>query len=232
MARAIRISNEKKRDGEVSFEGATVKKTIQHVLADGSERSNIKLLKSTLDLTEDVLVAKFGNLKDLGEAIIDGDPELDMEVIGRKIGKTHKLYLNKDNKIAYRVNMVQVRHAVDGSELSRKDAEKESSNVSGEHIITWSGKKFAKDIAIRQFVFIRKYQLKHTNGLTYDFLYAIAKELHDEKCMMFVGSGPKGMGPMRFTKGGENYRGLLEGRVDGERYCLILHLTNMEVKGI
>jgi len=33
-----------------------------------------------------------------------------------------------------------------------------------------------------------------------------------------------------FSQGGEPYRGFLEGRIDGDRYCLILHLTNLEVK--
>jgi len=29
---------------------------------------------------------------------------------------------------------------------------------------------------------------------------------------------------------GSPYRGFLEGRVDGERYILLLHLSNMELK--
>jgi hypothetical protein len=31
------------------------------------------------------------------------------------------------------------------------------------------------------------------------------------------------------TAGGESYRGFLEGRIEGDRYRLVLHLTNMEL---
>ena len=48
--------------------------------------------------------------------------------------------------------------------------------------------------------------------------------------MMLVGSGAKGTNPIILNAGGVPYRGFLEGRIDGERYCLILHLSNMELK--
>ena len=47
---------------------------------------------------------------------------------------------------------------------------------------------------------------------------------------MLVGAGPKGNQPLILTRGGQQYRGFLEGRTEGEKYCLILHLSNMELK--
>jgi hypothetical protein len=47
---------------------------------------------------------------------------------------------------------------------------------------------------------------------------------------MLVGAGPKGNQPLVLTRGGQQYRGFLEGRTQGEKYCLILHLSNMELK--
>jgi hypothetical protein len=106
------------------------------------------------------------------------------------------------------------------------------SNVTGESIVQWSGRKFPKGETIRKFVFQRKVQIKHISGLTYDFLYAMAKDLHESDSLMFMGGGKKGNEPLILTQGGEPYRGFLEGRIDGDKYCLILHLTNMEVKRI
>jgi hypothetical protein len=230
--RGINISNEKKRDAEVAFESITQKSKVKFVLGNNSEKQNIKILKSTMELTEEALVAKYGDLKTLGEAIIESDPELDIEKIGRKISGTHKLYLNKDNKIAYRVNMLQILKTPGGEEKERKDLTKILANITGENMVQWSGKKISKEEAVRKFVFVRKYQIRHVSGLTYDFLYDMAKELHDSKSLMRVGTGKKGNEPLIITSGGTPYRAFLEGRIDGDKYCLILHLTNMEVKTI
>jgi len=228
--RGISITNEKKRDAEVAFESILQKSKVKLVLGDGKERQNIKILKSTLELTEETLVEKYGDLKALGEAIIESDPELDIEIIGKKINATHKLYLNKDNKIAYRVNMSQIVRTPAGEEKERKDLTKVVSNITGESLVQWSGRKMPKELAVRKFVFVQKYQIKHVSGLTYDFLYDMAKELHESKSLMFVGTGKKGNEPLIITSGGTPYRAFLEGRIDGDKYCLILHLTNMEIK--
>ncbi|ODS32091.1 MAG: hypothetical protein SCARUB_02798 [Candidatus Scalindua rubra] len=58
----------------------------------------------------------------------------------------------------------------------------------------------------------------------------MAKELHDKNALMFVGGGQKGNEPLILTTGGTPYRGFLEGRVKDDTYCLILHLTNLELK--
>ncbi|MDR1340634.1 MAG: hypothetical protein LBK58_11380 [Prevotellaceae bacterium] len=228
--RGINISNEKKRDAEVAFESITRKSRVKYVLGNGKEKQNLKILKSTMELTEEALVAKYGNLKALGEAIIESDPELDVENIGRKVGATHKLYLNRDNRIAYRVNMLQIVKTPDGEERERKDLTKILSNITGENIVQWSGRKISKEVAARKFVFVHKYQIKHVSGLTYDFLYDMAKDLHESKSLMFAGTGKKGNEPLIITSGGTPYRAFLEGRIDGDKYCLILHLTNMEIK--
>jgi hypothetical protein len=58
----------------------------------------------------------------------------------------------------------------------------------------------------------------------------MAKQLSTGNTMMFVGGGKKGSDPIVLSLGGTLYRGFLEGRVEGEKYCLILHLTNMEFR--
>jgi hypothetical protein len=48
--------------------------------------------------------------------------------------------------------------------------------------------------------------------------------------LLLLGGGAKGNEPLTFRRGGLSYRGFLEGRVDGPRYALILHLSNQELK--
>ncbi|MDR3212959.1 MAG: hypothetical protein LBT71_03430 [Azoarcus sp.] len=228
--RAINLANDKKRNAEVGFAALTRRRSTQTTLPNGGKPKNVKFLKSTADL--DRLLATHGDLQGVGAAIIAGDPEVDMEKAGRLIRRTRKLYLTQSGDIAYRVNLVQVIHNPDGSEKERRDVAKALTNVNAEFPVQCSGKLFPKAEAVRKFVFTRKYQIRHTSGLTYDFLYDMAKTLHEKNSLMFVGGGKKGNEPIVLTTGGEPYRGFLEGRIDGARYCLILHLTNMELKAL
>jgi len=230
--RTINLTNEKKRDAEVCMESARTTSGLHRVLESGEDYISIKVLKQNLALAFDTLSKNYEDLTHMGEAIIDADPEIDMEIIGKRITGTQKLYLDANDHIAYRVNMVQILKDPAGEEISRRDLTKAQSNVTGESIVQWSGRKFPKHETIRKFVFSRNLQIKHVSGLTFDFLYDMAKELQDSNTLMFVGGGQKGNEPLVLSQGGEPYRGFLEGRVSGDTYCLILHLTNLEVKVI
>jgi hypothetical protein len=227
--RAINISNEKKRNAEVGFDALPRRRGIIMTLPEGGEKRNVKFIKSSADL--DRMLAVYGDLKKLGEAIIAGDPEVDMEMVGRLVGGTHKLYLTGDNEIAYQVNLMQVTHNPDGGEKERKDLAATENNISKPDApVLWSGRYFPKKDAIKKFVFTRKYQLRHTSGLTFDFLHDMAKNLQEKDALMYVRAGAKGNEALRLNAGGDFYQGFLEGRVEGERYCLILHLSSMELK--
>ena len=81
-------------------------------------------------------------------------------------------------------------------------------------------------------LFEKKYLLKHVNGLTYDFLYDMAKELHQKNAVVMLGGGETGKEPLIMSDGGKPHRAFLEGRIKGKKYCLILHLTDQELKPI
>ena len=81
--------------------------------------------------------------------------------------------------------------------------------------LRWSGVFIKKEEACRKFVFSGKVQLHHINGLTYDFLYGMAKELGEANSLMVLGAGPKS-GPLILRRGGTPYRGFLEGRIEVE----------------
>ncbi|MCL2490074.1 MAG: hypothetical protein FWF36_05020 [Propionibacteriaceae bacterium] len=228
--RGIHIANERKRDAEVGFESQPPRRTVSMVMPDGEAATTVKYVKTTADI--DRLTADYGDLGGVAQALVDGDPEVDLELVGRPIKATHKIYLTPDGQPAYRVTMTQIVYNPDGTERERRDLSKAESNINAEAAINWSGRKFPKADAVRRFVFTRSYQLRHTSGLSYDFLYDMAKTLQDEDVLMFVGSGAKGQGPLILTTGGEPYRGFLEGRVAGDRYCLTLHLTNIELKSL
>jgi len=230
--RAIHIANEKRRDAEVAFEAQTIRRETRTLLKNGKEKSNVRLLKSTVKMDEEVLAIEFGAWDKVAQALIDGDPELDMEVIGKKLNRTHRLWVDKDNHIAYRVNLFRTLYNPDGTERERLDINKLPSNINKEFPLKWTGRMFPRNEVIRQFVFSRSYQIRHINGATFDFLYAMAKELDEKDSLVMVSGGQKGNDPVLLSRGGQPYRAFLEGRIKEERYILILHLTDIELKGI
>ena len=226
--RAIHIANEKKRNAEVAFGAPSGRETITMVLSDGRERNNVKYIKSLANVEQ--LKEQHGDMAKLGQAIIDGDPEIDMEQTGRIVKKTLRLWMTADSGIAYRVNFVEAVYNPDGTEKERREVVRKQANIRIEDPIQWTGKPFPKADAMRKFVFTKSYQLHHTSGLSYDFLYDMAKQLHESNSFMRLGAGKKGNEQLCLTEGGEKYFGFLEGRIDGDKYCLILRLTNMELK--
>lgn len=228
--RNINIANVNKRDAVVSYESLRAEQAIQYVLKDGSKKNTVKVLEHTLDQDINKLVDTYGPLDELAELLVKEDVEFDIELTGMILEKTSKLYISKDHEILHGVDLYQVIKNPDGTEKERHFFTPLLSNVNDELPVLCSGKKIPKKEALKKFVFSGKYQIKHVNGLTYDFLYEIAKDLHDSNTLMLAGAGKKGTEPLVFYNGGAPYRGFLEGRIKGDKYCLMLHLTNLELK--
>ena len=226
--RTLYLANDKKRDAEIGFEPGKTKEPVEYVLADGRKYAGVRLLKSTIDTELDALTKAN---PDLAAAIEQGDPEVDMELVGRKLEGLSKVYLAPDGNVAYGVSLTEKVYAPDGSLTQSRAPREVTANVAIEGMpVRWTGKSFPKDKALRKFVFVRSYQVCHINGLTYDFLYDMAKKLAESNSLMLVGAGEKGNGPLVFFTNGTAYRAFLEGRVDGDKYILILRLSNLELK--
>lgn len=231
MPKAIHISNARKRDAEVAIEQQVRKSKVVTVLPSGEEKRSVKLLKNTVDHDFQVLIKKYnGELTALEEDLRNADPEVNMEITGRRLRHTHKVYVDEDNNIAYRINLYQVIYNPQGEEIERNDVNKLPANINIEFPLRWTGKRYPKAEAVRKFVFSRKYQIRHINGVTFDFLYNMAKDLQNSKSMVLMGGGEKGNEPILLTRGGQPYRGFLEGRAMKDRYLLILHLSDIELK--
>lgn len=228
--RAINLSNDKARNAQVGFEIKREKSGITMVRTDGMEHENVRLLKSTIDTEPEDLLREYGDTATLAQAILDGDPEIDMEKVGMRLKGVRKIFLTEGDRIVYRITREEVVYSPEAEEKAARPYQDTEANVNVEIPLKWTGKLIPKEKALRMFVFAKKYQVKHINGLTYDFLYDMAKQLHDKKAVMLIGGGPKGAGPVVLSNGGTSYRAFLEGRVDGDKYCLILHLTNLELK--
>ena len=195
----------------------------------GEPATFMRYLASTDKNLHESLVNEHG--EEYADLLIKEDPEIDLECIGKTISSTSAVFLTSKGDVMYAAPKIrEVIINPDGSEREQREPVEVEPNVHEEFPIIWSGKKMQVTEAVKKFVFRKTIQLNHVDGLTYDFLYNMAKELSDAGNMMLVGGGEKGLDPLIFQANGKPYRAFLEGRVKGECYQLLLHLSDMELK--
>ena len=226
----IAITNSKKRDAAVAAESVRVSLRVQWVDSDERRAKSTKLLKGTLDRDFAALLQRHGTPEQVAEELIAGDPEIDLESVGRMLSETSRVFVNSDRQVVYGVKQVEIVRNPDGTEKARRPKERPKPNVSPDVPLLWSGRLMAKAEVCKKFVFASQLQLKHINGLTYDFLFDIAQELEAKQSLLVLGAGPKANQRLILRHRATAYTGFLEGRTQGTKYLLLLHLSNMELK--
>jgi hypothetical protein len=216
----------------VTTETVTGARTIKWVGPDGRAARPVRILRGTIERDLEVIAARAGGVDKVAAELIAGDPEVDVETYGTLLGPTSQVYVSPDRQVVTKVEEWEVVRNPDGSERERRLRKINLANTHGEVPLRWGGKLMKKADVVRRFVLAAKLQITHTNGLTYDFLFDMAKELHEKDSLLLLGGGPKGNQPLVFQRGGTPYRGFLEGRVspEGDKYLLCLHLANLELK--
>jgi len=226
----INLSNNNNRDAMVNTETVRTALRVRWLDEKGRQATNVRILKCTVDRDCDELVKQAGALEKVSELLLKGDPEVDVETYGRFLSDTSRVYIDADKKIVHKVQEWEIVKNPDGTERERRPRKVAVPNTSTETPLKWSGKLMKKAEVYNKFVFAAKLQIVHVNGLTFDFLYAMAKDLEEKQSLMLMGAGPRSNLPLVLQRGGTQYRGFLEGRTQGDKYCLILHLSNMELK--
>lgn len=226
----INLSNSAGRDAQVATQHITSPFRVRWVDEDGRPASVRRIVRGTLAHGYDTLLKKFGDEESLAEALKSGDPEVDIETFGSFLSGGSRVYINEEDQIVHSVEHWEIVYGADGEEKEKRRKDRPEQNINTEIPLKWTGKKMKKADVYKRFVFAGKIQILHHNGITFDFLYDMAKELAESESLMLLGSGPKGAKPLILRRGATPYRGFLEGRIDGQKYALILHLSNMELK--
>ena len=228
MSRKIHLTNAAQRNATVMM-GSLKPESPPPMGVPGKPVIFMKYLASTEKNLHESLVSQHG--EEYAEVLIKEDPEIDMECVGKAISSTSTVFLTSKGEVMYAAPKIrEVIINPDGSEREQREPVEVEPNVHEEFPVIWSGKKMQITETIRKFAFRKTIQLNHVDGLTYDFLYNMAKELSDAGNMMLVGGGEKGLDPLIFQANGKPYRAFIEGRIKGECYQLLLHLSDMELK--
>lgn len=235
MIRYIKIEDENRRDAEITFKSVMQKNAVYLALEDGQRPVNKKVIKSSKDFLLENLIGKIEPTQEeydnFSEQLISSDNEIDFELFGKFIDKTDRIYTDKKLNPVFNVELTERVFDATGELKEERAPSYLQSNISGESVLKWTGKYIPKNKLYNKVVFSSKYQIKHINGLTFDFLYNISKTLQNKNAFMMLGGG-KGNEPLIFNDGGKPYRGFLEGKINNNAYCLILHLSNQEYKTI
>jgi len=232
MPTQINLADNKGRNAEVIFKSFTKKPFVKTVTPKGEATQTVRVLKSVAQNSyENLLKANDGD-EAVAQLLITADPEFDNVMTGLFVEKTSKVYIDADLKPVFRIQKTEAVYLPDGTLKEERTPKESIANILAEHPIKPAGKLLPKKEVYNKFVFSKKYQLTHINGLTFDFLYEMAKDLQENDSMMMLAGGAKGNEPLVFQDGGKTYRAFLEGRVKDKSYILLIHLSNLELKGI
>lgn len=228
--RTIHFADSSGRDSHVAF--VTVKPSAPPLrVANGKLVAMRRFILAGDDNTHEALAARHGT--DYGAALIDGDPEIDLELTGRPVASTSVVYLDGDGEVLrIAPEIVEAVYGPDGSEKERRPPLDKPANIDVEIPLRFTKSRMKRGDAVRRFAFSRTVQLWHTDGLTYDFLHGLAKSLDEADEMVLLGGGESGREPAILQMNGLPWRAFVEGRVDGPRYQLLLRLSNLELKAV
>jgi hypothetical protein len=226
----ISLTDSKGRDAAVMADSVRVPVRVRWVDANGRQASTARILKGTIDRDYGALLEAAGTPEKVADALIAGDPELDLEATGAFLRDTSRVFVNSERHVVHAVTQSEIVRNPDGTEKLRRPKKIAIPNVTPEQPLLWSGKLLPKKDVFNKFAMVSKLQVVHVNGLTYDFLFGIAKQLEEKNSLLVMGAGPKANQPLILRRGAVPYRGFLEGRTRGEEYLLLLHLSNIEFK--
>ena len=224
----IHISNEKKRDASVRFV-SLIKENDPKLAYKGKSIKNARLLISSDETSEESLIKKYKSK--LAENILNNDVDIDIEYAGKFIGDIDRILFNSKSEILYTPPKIkEILYNSKGDEIKKQDPQEITPNVRDDTPpLKWTGKFFKRQDVLKKFVITKSIQLKHVDGLTYEFLYDMAKTLDAKQSMILLGGG-KGKDPLIFQTNGSPYRGFLDGKINKKQFQLILRLSNMELK--
>ena len=186
-----------------------------------------RCIKTTVTLDS---LLQHGDSETLAQKLVDGDPELDLEIAGRETGPCDRVYVGHDGRPLYSARMLEVICDRDGNEIQRRPLEMVAANLVPDQPPAWSGKLLSCREAVGRFAFTRVYQVRHGNALEYDFLHGLARYLEQRESIVLVGFGPRGVGPLIPERNALPMKGFLAGKTRGDSYRLVLYLAAFELR--
>src|SRR5687767_1131589 len=134
----INLCNSKGRDSVVNTETVRTPLRVRWLDEQGRSTRLARVIKSTLERDTDALVRKAGSLEKVVEALVAGDPEIDLECFGRTLAETSRVYVGAGGEIMHRVLEIEIVRNPDGTEKERRPRKPTEQNTATETPLKWS----------------------------------------------------------------------------------------------
>lgn len=127
--------------------------------------------------------------QELGQAVIDAYPDVDLELVGRPIERTRTVCRHSNRKVlCFAQDFDEVLLDSFGQERERRSTEDSFPDVIDEAPVRFI-KSWIKHLhAVHRFALNRTLQLCHINKLIYGFLHGVASELDETDEMVLLGT--------------------------------------------
>ena len=228
----VRLMDSRKRDARIQAVSPRKPRLGDYRNQQGAEVRSFRFINDTERHNPQNLIDQVSDMDELADRLIKDDPEIDLEIAGRMIDQASQVWISGKGKVMHSARMMDIVYTPEGDVKAKKDFVNQEPTVTEDIALPWTGKLIPVRQVLQKFVLVRKLQLCHLDGLTFDFLHGMAKELQEKDSMLLLGGGPKGKQPLIFQRNGSPFRGFLEGRVKSDSYLLVLHLSNLELKRV
>jgi hypothetical protein len=164
---------------------------------------------------------------------VESNPDIDLEKVGKYISYTKRITVDQDYEPVYSYILYDVLEKPNGEKVERPH-QKTLGNINSKIPMIISDNLYDPQELLTQYVFRKHYYITHSDGVTYKFLFDIASKLAKSNKFAEVESfnpQTKKREPLVLVDGGRKFpRAYVEGLVEGSTYCLILHLSDQELK--
>ena len=157
MAKFIHFIDDQQRDAQVTFSSLNPKARVRLVDSQGDLPQTKRMIKASAETQVDALCDRLVGKNDaeaeagalmreiqLADHLISGDPEVDMELHGKFISHSAKVYVDPDMKPVFRVNTKERIYNAQGEMTEERLPKVPLSNISEKDMVRWSGKMLPK----------------------------------------------------------------------------------------
>lgn len=194
----------------------------------GERVKNQRFIVFNKEKRDELLLEK----NDLLNELIVSDPDVDIEIAGKHVSSTTRITVNQKYEPVYSYILYDVLEKPNGDIIERPH-QKSLGNINSKIPMIIMDKLHDPQELALQYIFRKHYYITHSDGVTYKFLYDIASKLaQSSKFAEIETFNPltKKREPLVLVDGGRKFpRAYVEGKVDGNSYCLILHLSDQEL---
>jgi hypothetical protein len=236
----IHLTNEDPRQDTKVRSYARKRKQVR--ILQSKEGKELKNVKVALFSYENPFLEEMLKDADLHREFLDFDRELDLEVAGKLIGRTSQILLNSEYQLCYNFTEYEIKRNREGKiipcetcgeiycEHRIKRQTKANIDLDRQPVRWISVMMIDKLKVIKTWSFSQSYQIRHVDGLTYKHLYDMAKILHESNKMVLMAPIEQHQ-PQKLVlrNAGKPFYGWLEGRIQGDKYALILHRTTLKL---